>query len=273
MDNVEVWCPYPEFTFMEGSTWGRVRTLDRVVPRGRGTYFVKGHILKPWYNRNGYLLVTFNVNGKIARRQVHRIIASCFLPNPDSLEQVNHKNCIRDDNKVANLEWCSASYNCQYREKYGKATGRPLYAFNLETQEESHFKSRAEAADSLGIYSTSISAVIRGKLRQTGGFWFTEDDSKIDKDKLNKIKVDMQFVDGVIAINITTLEVLRFNSQKEAGHKVGVYPQNINGVLKGKQNTAGGFWFTYADDRAVENVRTKFGNKVAREVEKLMNKK
>ena len=177
MNDVEVWRTYPEFPFIEGSTIGRIRTLDRAVSRGKGMYVVKGHILKQWYNRNGYLLVTFRVNGKIVKRQVHRIIASCFLQNPDSLEQINHKNCVRDDNKIENLEWCSASYNCQYREEHGGASSRSVISVNIKTMEASWFPSRAKAADSLGVYSTSISAVVKGKLKQTGGLWFTNADN------------------------------------------------------------------------------------------------
>lgn len=273
MSGGELWRPYPEFPFIEGSTIGRVRTTDRYVKTKNGKRLIKGHILKQWHNRNGYLLVTFRVGGKIVKRQVHRIIAACFLPNPDSLKQINHKNCVRDDNKVVNLEWCSASYNCKYREEHGKASSRPVIAVNIKTLESLRFPSRAVAANSLGVYSTSISAVITGKLKQTGGFWFTEDENKINKDKLSKIKTDMPFVGGIIAINTTTLESLRFESQKEAGSEIGIYTQNINGVLKGRQNTAGGLWFTYADDRTVENVRAKFGDDVACKVEKLMNKK
>ena len=273
MSGDEVWRPYREFPFVEGSTLGNVRTTDRYINTKNGNRLIKGRILKQWYSRTGYLLVTFRVNGKLIRKQVHRIIAGCFLPNPDNLPQVNHKNCVRDDNVVTNLEWCSASYNSQYREKYGKATGRPVIAVNIKTLKVLRFSSRAAAAHSLGVYSTSVSAVIRGKLKQTGGFWFTEDESKINKDKLNKIKNSMQFVDGVVAINTATLEVLRFDSQKEAGHKVEARSQNINKVLKGSQNTAGGFWFTYANDHAVESVRKKFGDIVANKVAELVNEK
>lgn len=178
MNDGELWRNYPEFSFIEGSTIGRVRTIDRYVKTKNGKRLIKGHILKQWYNRNGYLLVTFRANGKMIKKQVHRIIASCFLPNPDSLEQINHKNCVRDDNKVANLEWCSASYNCQYREEHGGASSRSVIAVNIKTLEALRFSSRAKAADSLGVYSTSISAVVKGKLKQTGGYWFTNADKK-----------------------------------------------------------------------------------------------
>ena len=124
MSENEVWKPYSEFSWIEGSSLGRVRTRDRVVPHGKGTQFVKGRILKQCLDKNGYLRVEFNVNGKLINRKAHRIIASCFIPNPDNLPQVNHKDCDRTNNCVSNLEWCDASYNCRYREKYGKAFGR-----------------------------------------------------------------------------------------------------------------------------------------------------
>jgi len=199
----EVWKPYSEFWFLEGSSWGRVRTLDRMVPtsRGNGKRLVRGRILKQCYNRYGYLYVTFSTNGKKVSRRVHRIIALCFLLNPDNLPQVNHKNCDRTDNNVDNLEWCDGSYNRRYTEKYGEALGHPM-----------------------------------------------------------------------LAINLTTSEVSWFHSQMEASRSLGVNDGSINMVIKGKRKTAGGYWFTKADENAVETTKNKFGDEVADKVEKLMEK-
>lgn len=60
--------------------------------------------------KNGYL--TFRCNNKTT--YIHRFIASCFIPNPDNLPQVNHKNEIKTDNRVENLEWCDGKYNSNY---------------------------------------------------------------------------------------------------------------------------------------------------------------
>lgn len=206
ISEIEVWRPYFEFGFIEGSNLGRVRTLDRYVSHWRGgKSLIKGHILKQWYDRYGYLYVAFKVNGKMINRKVHRIIASCFLTKPSGFEQVNHKNCIRDDNRIMNLEWCTASYNQRYREKHGVS----------QTEAQGH---------------------------------------------------------RLIAINIKTQEVSQFRSQREAGRVLNVKDQNINGVIKGRHNQSGGYWFVNADDHSVENTRNNFGDEIACKVEKLMSK-
>lgn len=263
----EVWRTYPEFPFIQGSNFESVRTIDRVTVDKMGRKQpVKGHVLKQYHSRNGYMKVYFGVNGKTVSKSVHRIIASCFIPNPDSLPEVNHKNCVRDDNRPSNLGWCSRSYNCQYREKYGvsmtKARGHSLWAVDLETEKKLHFRSQAEAGRILGIDNRKICAVIKGKRKTTGGYWFTEDESKISKDKLREIKVGMWCKRSVIAVDLKTYNILWFKSQYEAERNLGVNQASINRILKGKQKTAGGYWFTYDDDNTTSVIKNKFGDKV-----------
>lgn len=178
----EIWKTYPEFDFIQGSNLGQVRTVGRTVTRNDGKkQFVKGRTLKQWHNSNGYLGVTFSVNGKTVQRYVHRLIAQTFIPNPDKLPEVNHKNCVRTDNRIKNLEWVTHEENVEYREKHGKSSaevsGRPVYAVSLKTLEVQWFKTQSEAGRELGVNGSNVNNVLKGHYKQAGGFWFTYSDN------------------------------------------------------------------------------------------------
>jgi len=67
--------------------------------------------LKTRIDRYGYEIVTLWINGKAFTRKIHRLVAIAFIENPLKLETVNHKNGIKLDNRVENLEWLSVADN------------------------------------------------------------------------------------------------------------------------------------------------------------------
>lgn len=270
----EIWRTCPDYDFIEISNLGNVRTKDRYVTDKNGKKrFVKGRILKQQLLPNGYMQVGFSVNGKQVHLYVHRMVATCYIPNPNNYPQVNHIDCNRSNNIIDNLEWCTNQYNTAYREKYGKSAaevfGRSVFAVDLETGKAMRFETRAEAACQLSIDDGHIFQVVKGERQQAGGYWFTEDENEITEGKIQEIKAKM-WTRQVIAINSETFEVLRFKSQHEASRKLRIAVQNINKVVKGKQNKAHGWWFCNADENAVEKVRKKFGDEIANKVEKLI---
>lgn len=236
--------------------------------------FVKGRVLKQKDNGHGYMFVQFCPNGKHVHLYVHRMVATCFIPNPNNLPEVNHKDNDPTNNVVSNLEWCDRQYNSDYKKNFGTSStevlGRLVFAVNLKTGKILCFKSQNQAARQLRVNHGDINSVIKGKLRQAGGYCFTEDESEITEEKIRKIKDKMRSC-PVIAINPETSEVLWFESQREAGRQLGIHQTSIVKVVKGKQNKAGGWLFTNVDENAVEKTREKFGDDVAKKVKKLMS--
>lgn len=187
----EIWRALPDVLGIEVSTLGNVRTLDRVISSEKMTCFKKGRVLKQQKNNKGYPIVSIPVDEKWTKKTVHRLIAKAFIPNPEELPMVNHKDGNRENNHIDNLEWCSASYNSRYREEFGKSLSKPVFAINLSTLEVTHFQSQIEAGQALGANTGNINSVIKGRIKQTYGYWFVNDDNNAAdtiKQKLYEIK-------------------------------------------------------------------------------------
>lgn len=137
------------------------------------TRFKKGGLLKFGYFSNGYLFAHITINGKRRSYLVHRLVAEAFIPNPENLSQVNHKDENKTNNAVDNLEWCDCKYNNNYgthmeriKEKNRLSHGRPVYCVELDRV----FHSAMEAARFVGRNGTNISAVCRGKEKTSAGY-------------------------------------------------------------------------------------------------------
>ena len=94
--------------------FGEIRTL-KDSPKLK-----KYDVLKPQTSkRNGYVYQMLYKNGKEKLFRVHRLVAMAFLPNPNNLPQVNHKDGNKQNNSVDNLEWCEQSDNMKHAYKNG----------------------------------------------------------------------------------------------------------------------------------------------------------
>lgn len=104
------------------STEGQVLSNARLIKRPKhtgGDYYVKDKILRCAINNKGYAYVDLRINNKTHRQLVHRLVALTYIPNPKNLPFVNHKDFNPLNNKVENLEWCTAAENAQYSARQG----------------------------------------------------------------------------------------------------------------------------------------------------------
>jgi hypothetical protein len=85
-----------------------------VDPYGRiySTKYKK--IMRPKISDGGYLRICFCENRKKVFKAIHRVVAIAFIPNPENKSQVNHRNGIKSDNRVCNLEWSTPQENMQH---------------------------------------------------------------------------------------------------------------------------------------------------------------
>ena len=143
---------------------------------------VKGdRLLKPYKCSNGYLQVKLTNNGCTKGELVHRLVAKAFIPNPNNLAQINHKDEDRTNNRVENLEWCDQSYNMNYgtgnlkrKEKleYRESpwNSKKVLQFTLENVLVREWNSTMEIERVLGYKNTNIGSCCRGKATQAYGY-------------------------------------------------------------------------------------------------------
>lgn len=144
----ETWKDIADFNgIYQVSSFGRVRAIERIAEYkrwgGGKSKIIKGKIFQPTLNRLGYLVVNPTLNGRNKSKTVHSLVASAFLEKPSYKVEVNHKNGIKSDNRVENLEWVTHqenilhSYAVLKRKKYlGKEhwNSKAVYQYSLSGQ-------------------------------------------------------------------------------------------------------------------------------------------
>ena len=160
----EIWCPIKGYeNIYEVSDQGRVKSLK----------FGKERILKPLRTQKGYLRVSLCKNGEHKMYMVHRLVAQTFIPNPDNLPEVNHKDEDKTNNSVQNLEWCSSKYNANFgtrTKRISDKCSKMVLQFTKDGEFIREWKSIMDVQRNLGYYNGYISSCCTGKRKSAYNF-------------------------------------------------------------------------------------------------------
>lgn len=151
------------------SNYGNVKCL-------KNTGKVK--ILKPHKTNRGYLRVDLYFNHKARHCLIHRLVAEAFIPNPNNLPQVNHKDENPLNNHMDNLEWCTVSYNINYGNRNSKVSKMlqetkdsiPIKQYTLNGEFVKEWKGAREIERVLGYNQANIRHCCEKQGRYAKGF-------------------------------------------------------------------------------------------------------
>ena len=164
MTEDEIWCPIKGYEGLyEVSDKGRVKSIG----------YGKERILRPGRAGGGYLMVNLCKNGEKKKFLVHRLVSQTFIPNPDNLPQVNHKDENPSNNYVQNLEWCDQKYNANYgtrTKRQSEKLSKPVLQYTESGAFVREWKSTRDVQRKLNYNNGNISKCCTGKRKSAYGF-------------------------------------------------------------------------------------------------------
>ena len=171
----ELWKDIKDFEGLyQISNLGNIKSLPKKHNLKNGhSYIQKEQILKPFKNNKGYLQIALVKNGKHYKRQVHNLVATTFIENPNNYIEINHKDENSTNNIVSNLEWCNSTYNNNYgncKRKISEANSIKINQYDLQDNFIKQWNSMKEASETLKLSRGNICLCCEGIRNKTGGY-------------------------------------------------------------------------------------------------------
>ena len=213
------------------SSFGRVKALARSWVTGNGgTNSHPEKIMCQQKDHNGYPFVGLCKKGTQKFKKVHRLVMEAFVPNPDNLPVINHRNEVKTANYPDNMEWCDAKYNTNYG------------------------SSRKRAAEKFRGFRHSAESIEKMRLANLG-----RKHSEETKDKWRQIRSQKEYIlrqresrrkymKPVIQFDKANNFLKEWDSIRSVERDLGISHQSVSQCCKGIIKTSGGFKWKYKSD-------------------------
>lgn len=237
---------------MENEIWKDIIGYEgyyQVSNFGRVKSLITGTIRKHGDNGAGYKFVPLSKNGKVTNKYIHRLVCGHFAENPLNKATVNHKDGVKSNNNVNNLEWATQSENSQHgfdtgliNQKSGSENTNsiPVLKYSLSGKFICEYGSITIASEQNKICTSNIIANCRMITNRAGSFqWRYKHDYKKEvfpiqlKKGNGEIKVEQYTKDGKY--------ISTFDSQTEAENSTGIKRGGISSCCRGELKTSGGY--------------------------------
>ena len=230
------------------SNLGRVKSLSRGTNKNQHTNNTR--IMKQHIASSGYLSLCFEVDTKKEFLSIHRLVANAFLPNPNNLPCVNHKDENKLNNKVDNLEFCTYKYNSNYgtikerklkTQRENSKYSTRVFQYDLGGQLLKEWNSIYDIFDTMSKRRLIYECCIRKRGSGYGYQWRFCDDC----DDIKPYKIVAHNRRVVLCFNKNMIFLREYDSVTDAAKALAVSESNIVLCCKGTQKTVKGFIFRY----------------------------
>lgn len=181
----EKWLPVVGYEDLyEVSNFGRIRSMTRILSKRNRwgktiNYTIKSKQIATSYNNKGYKIVHLYKNKKFKSFLLHRLVAKSFVPNPNNLAEINHKDENKENNNADNLEWCTRKENNNYgiqskegRRKTSKFRMKKVCQYNKEGILINVYDGIRIAEEMTNINNQNICKCCKGKAKTAGGYFW-----------------------------------------------------------------------------------------------------
>lgn len=140
-----------------------------ISSKGKIKSLYTNKLIKSFVMKKGYEEVSLWINNKRKTYRVHRLVAETFIPNPDKLPQINHKDENKQNNSVDNLEWCTLKYNHDYGSRNSKMK-KKVCQLDKKGNLIKIWDGIVDIEKQLNLFGSNITAVCKGRRKTYKGY-------------------------------------------------------------------------------------------------------